>query len=75
MTSRARQDWLDSDFAITPGANWLMIRPLYIHSVDRLANKFTLRHLTRYNMQGGVPVAPESRNLEFTMRWQDLVGA
>ena len=52
-----------------------MIRPLYIHSVDRLANKFTLRHLTRYNMQGGVPVAPESRNLEFTMRWQDLVGA
>ena len=75
LTSRARQDWLDNDFAITPGANWLMIRPLYIHSVDRLANKFTLRHLTRYNMQGGVPVAPESRNLEFTMRWQDLVGA
>ena len=68
LTSRARQDWLDNDFAITPGANWLMIRPLYIHSVDRLANKFTLRHLTRYNMQGGVPVAPESRNLEFAMR-------
>ena len=68
LTSRARQDWLDNHFAITPGANWLMIRPLYIHSVDRLANKFTLRHLTRYNMQGGVPVAPESRDLEFAMQ-------
>ena len=70
LTSRARQDWLDENwenFAITPGSNWYMIRPLYIHSVDRLANKFTLRHLTRYNMQGGVPVAPETRNLEFKM--------
>merc|ERR1711983_329144 len=39
-----------------------MIRPLYLHHVDNLANKFTLLHLEKYNMEWGIPVAPEARN-------------
>jgi len=48
----------------------LAIRPVirYLHNVDALANKFTLDHLTKYNMEwGGIPVAPEGRNTEFQL--------
>ena len=68
LSTRARQDWFEgnTDFFITPGSSWYMIRPLYIHTVDRLANKFTLNHLKRFNMENGVPVAPETRKKDFT---------
>jgi len=65
------QDWQDPatvdpnsatyNFAVTPDANWYMLRPLYLHSVDGLANKFTLAHLLKYNLEWGIPVAPETR--------------
>ena len=47
LTRTALQDWKEENdnFAIVPDANWFMIRALYIHTVDRLANKFTLAHL------------------------------
>ena len=47
LTRTALQDWTENNdnFAIVPDANWFMIRALYIHTVDRLANKFTLAHL------------------------------
>ena len=45
--------------------NWYSIRPLYLHTVDRLANKFTLAHLKTYNMEAGVPVAPEARDSDY----------
>ena len=73
----------NDNFAVVPGkrrgeaivtlylhltdANWYMIRPLYLHTVDRLANKFTLAHLKGYNMEDGVPVAPEGRDSNFTL--------
>ena len=69
LSTRARQDWFEGYgkfFFITPGSSWYMIRPLYIHTVDRLANKFTLNHLKRFNMENGVPVAPEARRKDFT---------
>eukprot|EP01052_Picozoa_sp_SAG31_P040552 SAG31_NODE_5899_length_2265_cov_1.992151_1_plen_196_part_00 len=45
-----------------------MLRALYLHKVDELANKLTLGHLTKYNMAwGGIPVAPEGRNTEFEL--------
>jgi len=52
------------NFAITPGANWYMLRGLYIHNIDALANKFTLGHLKKYHVEWGIPVAPESRKLD-----------
>ena len=52
------------NFAITPGANWYMLRGLYIHNIDALANKLTLGHLKKYHMEWGIPVAPESRRLD-----------
>ena len=33
--------------------------------MDRLANKFTLAHLKTYNMEAGVPVAPEARDSDY----------
>ena len=39
-----------------------LIRPLYLHSVDRLANKFLLGHLAGYHYEAGVVVAPEGRD-------------
>ena len=52
------------NFAITPGANWYMLRGLYIHNIDALANKLTLSHLKKYHMEWGIPVAPESRRVD-----------
>ncbi len=51
-----------------PDANWFMIRALYVHQVDRLANKFLLGHLKGYNLEwGGIPVAPEGRDTKFEL--------
>ena len=35
--------------------------------MDRLANKFTLAHRKTYNMEGGVPVAPEGRDQDYAL--------
>lgn len=45
-----------------------MLRALYRHNVDLLANKFTLEHLKKYNMEWGeIPVAPEARDQRFKL--------
>ena len=69
LTSTAMKyypDKLMEDFAVVPDANWYMIRGLYRHTVDRLANKFTLAHLKNYNMEDGIPVASEGRRLDLS---------
>ena len=56
LTTIALKDFNDSitnSFAVVPDANWYMIRSLYLHNVDDLGNKFTLAHLTKYNMEWG----------------------
>ena len=35
--------------------------------MEELANKFTLEHLKTYNMEGGVPVAPEGRDSSYAL--------
>jgi len=71
LTRTALKDWAKFDpgvFSVVPDANWFMIRALYLHQVDRLANKFTLAHLKRYNTEwGGIPVAPEGRDDKFQL--------
>ena len=54
----------NGNFHSVPDGNWFMIRGLYMHNVDALANKFTLAHLKSYNMEWGIPVAPESRRMD-----------
>ena len=54
----------NGNFHSVPDGNWFMIRGLYLHNVDALANKFTLAHLKQYNMEWGIPVAPESRRMD-----------
>ena len=57
-----------NSFATTPDMNWLAIRPLYIHTIDGLANKFALAHLKKYNMEWDhIPVAPEGRHFDGTL--------
>jgi len=71
LARTALKDWAahdPGDFAVVPDGNWFMLRGLYMHNVDRLANKFTLAHLKKYNMEwGGIPVAPEARKHDFTL--------
>ena len=43
-----------------------LANPIDRHTIDALANKFTLAHLKRYNMEGSVPIAPESRKMDWT---------
>lgn len=71
LTTIALQDFDSQDivnsFAVVPDSNWYMIRGLYMHNIDRLANKFTLAHLKKYNMEWGIPVAPEGRHKDFSL--------
>ena len=71
LTRTALKDWATHNpgvFAVVPDANWFMIRGLYLHQVDRLANKFLLAHLSLYNQAwGGIPVAPEGRRTDFSL--------
>eukprot|EP01045_Picozoa_sp_COSAG04_P005199 COSAG04_NODE_237_length_19103_cov_15.726268_3_plen_308_part_00 len=71
LTRTALKDWATHNpgvFAVVPDSNWFMIRGLYLHQVDRLANKFLLAHLSLYNQAwGGIPVAPEGRRTDFSL--------
>ena len=72
LTTIALKDFDDHDivnsFAVVPDANWYMIRSLYLHHIDDLANKFTLAHLKKYNMEwDSIPVAPEGRRRDFSL--------
>ena len=76
LTCVARRDWppppvdpnsAKYNFMVTPDANWYMLRGLFLHQVDALAVKFTLAHLKRYNMEWGLPVAPETRRMNFAL--------
>ena len=48
-------------------SNWYVIRALYLHTVDFFANKFTIAHLKGYNMENGIPVAPEGRDSSYQL--------
>merc|ERR1712232_291860 len=76
LTCVAKKDWpkgpvdpnsASYNFMVTPDANWYMLRALYNKNVDAIANKFTLAHLKKYNMEWGIPVAPETRRMNYEM--------
>ena len=62
------RDWPEnggiSSFAVTPDSNWYLVRGLYMHTIDGLANKFLLNHLTKYHMEWGIPTSTEGRRLD-----------
>jgi len=59
-----------SEFAVTPDTNYFMHKAMWIHSVTRIALDATLGHLKLNNMQEGIPIAPESREADFSL-WGD----
>ena len=54
----------NKNFIFTPDTMYLMTRGLYTHNVNKIANDATLGHLKKYNMEWGIPVAPEARDVE-----------
>jgi len=70
LTSSSPRDWdriPDKSFMHTPDTNWWMIRGLYLHNVNKIANDALLGHLKTYNMAWGMPVAPEGRRADETL--------
>jgi hypothetical protein len=67
ISTRALKDWagISPDFTITPDTAWWALRGMYLHHVGTNANKITLAHLKGYNMEWGIPVAPESLDINF----------
>merc|ERR1711974_73465 len=51
-------------FKVVPDSNWYILSALYKHNVNGLANKYTLEHLKKYNMEWGIPSATEGRHLD-----------
>lgn len=67
LSTKALKDWdqISDVFTITPDTNWWAIRGMYKHHVSNNANLCTLGHLKEYNIEWGIPVAPESRDINF----------
>ena len=67
MSTKALKDWdqISDVFTVTPDTNWWAIRGMYKHHVGNNANICTLGHLKGYNIEWGIPVAPEARDINF----------
>lgn len=65
ISTKAYKDWdqISSVFTYTPDTNWWAICGMYEHHVGSNANKCALGHLKNYNVEWGIPVAPESRGI------------
>jgi hypothetical protein len=63
-------NWPDV-FASAPDIAWYAYRPLFKHHICEEGNYLTLKHLKQYNMEWGMPVAPEARK---KTPWPDLWG-
>ncbi|ARN56162.1 hypothetical protein STSP1_00535 [Sedimentisphaera salicampi] len=65
LSTTAFKDWnQQSDvFAFTPDTNWFAITGMYEHHACKNANTCTLGHLKNYNIEWGIPVAPEALDI------------
>ena len=66
-STRALKDWagVHDQYTITPDTCWWALRGMYLHHVGTNANRITLNHLKGYNMEWGIPVAPEALDINF----------
>ena len=65
MSTVAAKDWdqiPNKNFFITPDTNYFALHGMYKSGVYEHANSLTLTHLKDYNMNWGVPCAPEAVN-------------
>jgi len=67
LGTRALKDWagVSTVFTITPDTCWWAIRGMYLHHVGTNANHCALGHLKGYNLEWGIPVAPEALDINF----------
>lgn len=67
LSTRALKDWesVSPQFTVTPDTCWWAIRGMYLHHVGTNANRCALGHLKGYNLEWGIPVAPEARDINF----------
>jgi hypothetical protein len=66
-STRALKDWagVSDVFTITPDTCWWALRGMYLHHVGTNVNQLALNHLKGYNMEWGLPVAPEALDINF----------
>lgn len=72
LTLTAMQDFdhIFPNFAAAPDIGWYSIAGMYKHHVGSNANICGLGHLKNYNLEWGIPVAPESYDSGFGI-WGD----
>jgi len=59
-----------SEFAVTPDTNYFMQKAMWMHDATRIALDATLEHFKLNHIQEDIPVAPESREADFSL-WGD----
>jgi len=66
LSTRALKDWegVSKVFAATPDTNYYSLIGMYKSNVGRNANICALEHLKKYNMNWGIPIAPEAWDIE-----------
>lgn len=70
--ARQMEEQWDDFFTTAPDIAWYMYKPLFKHHLYEEGNYLTIKHLKQYNMEWGVPVAPESRgNTPYPLLWGD----
>jgi hypothetical protein len=67
LSTKAIKDWdvISPVFTVTPDTAWFAMHGMYKHHVGTNANKCAIGHLKGYNVEWGIPVAPEARNINF----------
>lgn len=66
LSTRALKDWegISKVFTATPDTNYYSLIGMYKSNVGRNANICALAHLKKYNMNWGIPIAPEAWDIE-----------
>ncbi len=67
LLTTALKDWhkMPDPFVVTPDTNYFAIMGMYLHHVGNNANLCAVGHLKGYNIEWGIPIAPESRDINF----------
>ena len=66
LSTTAKKDFdrISKDFSSTPDTNYYALLGMYKSNVGRNANICALAHLKKYNMNWGIPIAPEAWSIE-----------
>lgn len=66
LSTKALKDWdsISHNFTSTPDTNYYALIGMYKSNVGRNANICALAHLKKYNLNWGIPIAPEAWDIK-----------